>query len=72
MTIFYYPFITLSDFQAHLQYEDNGCECHGDSCYCCVHADVKQINLNHTGRLLSYITYIHQVVKKSPFTYIIT
>lgn len=38
----------LRDFQAHLQYEDNGCECHGDSCYCCVHADVKQINLNHT------------------------
>lgn len=43
--------IFSSDFVVHLQSKDNGCECHGDSCYCCVHADVKQIHLNHTGKV---------------------
>eukprot|EP00111_Clytia_hemisphaerica_P020305 TCONS_00059833-protein len=38
----------LRDFQVHLSARDNGCDCHGDSCYCCVHAEVEKIHLNHT------------------------
>ena len=47
--------------------EDNSCSCHNYSCECCLHAEVKRIYLNDTGKnnvfieINSYVLYFVQI-----------